>query len=77
MGLETSREEDEPALVSAADSAGSAMLVLGRDGDQARAGRDHSYNRINSIGSRIIACPHCVRQQSRRLSAAALQEDLA
>jgi len=43
--------KDEPALVSAADGAGSAMPGLGCGGDQARAGLGRSCNHVDSIGS--------------------------
>ena len=45
------RHYDEPALVSAVDGAGSAMLFFGCDGDLTRAGHDRFYNHINRIGS--------------------------
>ena len=44
-------KKDEPALVSAADGAGSAMPGLGCGGDQARAGLGRSCNHVDSIAA--------------------------
>jgi len=43
--------ENEPARVSAADGAGSAMRFFGCAGDPACAGEDRFCNHINRIGS--------------------------